>query len=298
MQTAQPHPQVEVNEPPVCAIVICMPSKETPRLKDLGRLMRSLRGSRYQVDIAKAMGRNVSHVSRWESGKLFIEEAELEQFLRLVGADAERTMEALRLHRDAADPNWLLPGVGRDLAVVREYEDAANRITNYQPLQIPGPLQIEAYADGMIQAAGATEEQAEDLLAFRMARRDFYLSGGFRFEAIIGEQAIRYPTCTRPIAVEALRDLLKAAQLDHISVCVLPFTHSWYPARAGSFMLIESETGTPAVHLEHYRSSSTLTDKHDVRDYQDAAEALRRDAMGPIASMRLIADVADKLEST
>lgn len=274
-----------------------MPSKETPRLKDLGRLMRGLRGSRYQADIADAMGRNVSHVSRWESGKLFIELAELEEFLRLVGADAEHTMEALRLHRDAADPNWLVPGVGRELAVVREYEDAADRILAYQPLQMPGPLQIEPYADGLIRAAGATDEQAKDWLAFRMARRDFYLSGAFRFEAIIGEQAIRYPTCPRGVAVEQLRDLVKVAQLEHITISVLPFTHTYYPARAGSFVLIESETGTSAVHLEHYRSSSTLTGR-DVRDYQDAAEALRRDAMNPSASSRLIADVADKLEST
>lgn len=287
-----------------------------PRQVLLGQRMCDLRkrAGLIQEDVAVHMStvfpstrRSKSHVSRWESGLLLIAENELIVFLELVRATSTETAQALLLHRDAADPNYLLPGIGRELALVREYEDTAMCVVNVQPMLIPGPLQERSYAEFVIHASGATEAQAADLLAFRMARRDSLLSGATTdYTAIIGEHAIRYPGCPRKVAISQHRDLIQSSMLGHITILVLPFDdperdpdRGWYhAARHGSFVLFESATTKPVVHLEHYRSSSTLTDVRDVRDYQNAAERLRRDAMSPESSSRLIAEVADKLEST
>lgn len=275
-------------------------TQKTPRQVQLGLFIRQLRrrAGLTQAALAAQMGgRSNSHPSRWENGILLIEQAELELFLRLVGASSEETVEALKLHRDASDPDWQIPGVGRGLAVVREYEDDAIHVMNVQPSLIPGPLQTERYARSIIVAAGATDVQADDWTAFRMARRDSWLSRETPYEAIIGEYALRWPACTPEVGAEQLEDLQMIAELPHFTVRVLPFGFGFDPARVGSFVLIETAT-TKVVHLDQYRSSTTLTNTRDVRDYTDAAETLRRAAMSPVASTRLIAEIAHQLENT
>lgn len=288
--------------------IVCMSSTETPRLLELGRFIRDLRRRAVltQDQVAEHLNaalpregvrRAHTHVSRWERGQLVIDEDELSVVLAHIGADSEETFTAMRLHRDATDPNWLIPGITRPLSVMREYEDSASHIINWQPLEIPGPLQPEAYTEHVIRASGASEDELADWLTFRMARRDSLISGSFSYEAFIGLQAIEYPSTDGPVAIEMLRDLVKMSEYDHITIRIMSPVRRYYPGRGGSFVLIQSETTKPVVHLESYRSSATLTNARDVADYKNAAEQLRRDAMSAGASSRLIADVADKLES-
>lgn len=64
-------------------------------------------------------------------------------------------------------------------------------------------------------------------------------------------------------------------------------------------MLIDSDRTKPVVHLEHFRSATTLTDARDVRDFKNAADSVRReDAMSPASTTELIARVADEMEHT
>jgi transcriptional regulator with XRE-family HTH domain len=277
-----------------------MTSKETPRLIELGSLMRELRKSAglTQLEVATAMGRAISHPSRWEGGKLFITEEELGEFLRLVGAGADRTLRAMRLHRDAADPDWMIPGIPRPLAVLREYEDRANRATSVQPDLVPGWLQIPQYAHEVLSSSGNTPQQVNDWTELRMARRDSILASDVRIEAIIGEHALRYPACSREVAVKQLHDLAETSKLPHVTVRILESGFGYHPMRNGAFVLLEFEEGKPVVHLEQFRSSTTLTDSRAVKDYQDAAETLRRASMSPAASTKLIEVLANKLEST
>jgi hypothetical protein len=237
-------------------------------------------------------------VSRWERGQLLIEESELSVVLAYLKATSKETVAALRLHRDAADPDWMIPGVPRPLAVMREYEDRATHITNVQPDLIPGPLQIPEYAHEVLSTAGNTPQQVDDWTQFRMARRDSLLSGEVKIEAILGEQAVRYPACSPEVAVKQLRDLAATSRLPHVTIRVLPFAFGHQPMRNGAFVLLEFDEGKPVVHLEQFRSSTTLTDARDVKDYRDAAETLRRASMSPVASTLLIEELANKLEST
>ncbi len=66
---------------------------------------------------------------------------------------------------------------------------------------------------------------------------------------------------------------------------------------SGPFILMEFERAKPVVHLEHYRSAVTLTDGGDARDFQTAADTVRRTAMSPDGTAELIAEIADKMET-
>ncbi|QYN17479.1 helix-turn-helix transcriptional regulator [Amycolatopsis sp. DSM 110486] len=276
-------------------------TRDTPRLVELGLLLAKLRKAAGldQREAAEPLGRASSHISRWENAKLRPEEEELADYLRMLGATSEQTVLALKLWRDAADPNFLTPGIGREYAVVTEYERLAEHITNFQPTMIPGPLQTWAYARSVIAAAGATsEQQVEDWTNVRMKRREAVLAGPVRYEAIIGEHALRYPACSREIAIPQLHDLMQTAELPHMTIRVLRFGFGYDPGREGSFVLIEGDESKPVVHLEQYRSASTLTNARDVKDYTDAAERLRRASMSPVAAVKLIGEIVDEMERT
>lgn len=286
-----------------------MPSTETPRQVELGRFMLELRKrrGRTQEQVAAhvnermprdGVNRAHTHVSRWERGQLLIEENELTVVLAYLEASSEETVTALRLHRDAADPDWQIPGIPRPLAVLREYEDRANHITSVQPDLVPGWLQIPPYAHEVLSSSGNTPQQVNDWTELRMARRDSILASDVRIEAILGEHALRHPACSREVAVKQLHDLAETSRLPHVTVRVLESGFGYHPMRNGAFVLLEFDEGKPVVHLEQFRSSTTLTDTRAVKDYQDAAETLRRASMSPAASTKLIEVLANKLEST
>lgn len=272
-------------------------TRETPRLIELGRLLRALRRRRDmdQKAIAALIGRSHTHVSRWETGKLAIDQGELERLLAILEATSEETSEALRLHKDASDPNWLQMGSAKDLGLLTQYERAAESITAVQPALIPGPLQVESYSRDMMLTAGEEPDRIEGALDRRMARREVILSGSTPYEAFIGELAIRFPACSAETAVDQLRDLVKVAELPHVSIRVVPFRLGWDPSREGGFVLIRTEGGG-VVHLEELTTATTLSRAREVARYVSASTRIRDLALGAVSTVRMIAQVADELE--
>ncbi len=274
-------------------------TNETPRAKDLGLRLRAFRqrAKLSQPALAAQIGRDPSEISRWENGKRGLTEALLGTLLGALGVDNSEREEAFALYQRANDPNWLTHGVGRQLAVVREYEDGASAVLNAQPNLIPGPLQTGEYAMSVMLAAGNTRAEALEGTDFRMSRAAKIVDGEVEYTAVIGEYALRYPACDRQTALEQLTHLMKVAELPHITVRTVPLGAAWTPLRVGSFVLIESED-MAVVHLEQLGGSTTLTDGKYVNGYKTAADTLRREAMSPVATTRLIAQLIDDMERT
>lgn len=274
---------------------------ETPRSLGFGARLRDARkrAGLSQQQLAGLLKRQHSHISRWENGKLAISEADAGAVLGVLGITGAERDELLELARDAADPNWLAPGLDRQLAVLTEYERLADTIINVQPMLIPGLLQIAEYAKAIMIGAGATSGEAQQRVTYRMGRRDVLTRHNpVNYVGLIGEYALRYPPCDDAVAAEQLRQLLKLAQLDNVTIQVMPIERRYVSALEGPFVLIESARTKSVVHLERYRSSTILTDARDVRDYQDAADSLRRDAMSSAATTELIAKLVDEMEHT
>lgn len=274
-------------------------TNETPRAKDLGLRLRAFRrrAGLSQPALAAQIGRDPSEISRWENGKRGLDEALLGTLLGALGVDNSEREEAFALYQRATDPNWLAHGVSRQLAVVREYEDGASRILNAQPNLIPGPLQTREYAMSAMLAAGNTRAASIEGTEFRMSRAAKILDGQVEYTAIIGEYALRYPACDRQTALEQLTHLVKVAELPHITIRAVSIEAAYTPLRVGSFVLIES-ADMAVVHLEQLGGSTTLTDSRYVNGYKTAADTLRREAMSPAATTRLIAQLIDDMERT
>jgi transcriptional regulator with XRE-family HTH domain len=275
---------------------------DTPRARQLGAELRQARkvAGLTTHQLGSQLGRAHTHISRWENGRLLPSEADAAAVLGILGVIGEERDRLLELARDAADPNWVAPGIDRQLAALTEYERTAHTIIDVEPLLIPGLLQTADYARAiMVGGAGATRGEIDQRVMFRMGRRDVLTRRNpVQLVAVLGEYALRQPPCERAVMGDQLRQLAKWAALDNVVVQVIPMDHTYTPALEGPFVLIEFDRAKPVVHLEHYRSSTTITDARDVRDYQSAADSLRRVAMSPAATEELIAELADEMEHT
>lgn len=272
---------------------------DTPRSRQLGAELRQARKASGMTthQLGRQLDRSHTHVSRWETGKLTPSETDTSAVLGILGVTGEERDRLLKLARDAGDPNWVAPGVDRQLAALTEYERTAHTIVDVQPLLIPGLLQTAEYARSIMIGAGATRGEADQRVTFRLGRRDVLTQRDpVELVAIIGEHALRYPPCEPDVMLEQLRHLISWAELPNVSLNVIPLEQRYTPALEGPFVLLEFERAKPVVHLEHYRSSTTITDTKDVADYRAAADSLRQATMSPDATTRVITKIIEELK--
>ncbi|WP_026454227.1 helix-turn-helix domain-containing protein [Saccharomonospora iraqiensis] len=270
---------------------------DTPRARALGAELRQARETAglSQEAVARQVGRTKSHVSRWENGRLTPAEAEVAQVIQLLGVPCAERERLLDLARAALDPNWIAPGVDKQLAALTDYERTAKLIVNVQPMLIPGLMQTYDYARHLMLAGGISAGEAEQNARLRVGRQ--HVVPKTRLLALIGEHALRYPPCSADVMVEQLDHLRALATRDNIEVRVLSY-ESPLPMRFGSWVLMEFTRARPVVHLEHYDASATITDPKSVARYQGAVATLREAAMSPADSSALIADVLDTMKGT
>lgn len=251
--------------------------------------------------LAAQLDRSHSDISRWENGRRLPSEADSAAVLGILGVTGGERNQLLQLARDAADPNWVAPGVDKQLAAHIEDEKTALHMVNVQPLIIPGLLQTEDYARALMIGDGATRGQADHRALVRVGRQNVLTRRRPRppeFLAIIGEHALRFPPCDREVMVEQLHQLLTMDKYPNVTVLVLPMDVGFTPAIEGAFFLLEFDRGDPVVRQTHYRATTTLTDSKDVRDYQAAVETIRGKSMSPEDSSRFITELMEELERT
>lgn len=272
---------------------------DTPRARALGAELQEIRklSGLSTRQLAEKLGNHNVTITRWETGHYPPSVEDTATLLGTLGITGEHRDEILAMARDAADPNWLSPGVDKQLGALMDFERNARRITEVSPLIIPGLLQTADYARGIMLAAGQDRGEADQRVALRMGRRDVLTRRDpVELVAVIGEYALRYPPCDRRVMADQLHELRQWAHHPHVTVQVLAARGEWSPALDGPFLLLEFAKTLPIVHLEHHRSSLSLYDKKDVADYQTAADIVRRVAMDPQESADLISDIADRME--
>lgn len=270
-------------------------SADTPRARALGAELRQARerASLSQRALAARIGRASSHIARWEGGKLIPSEADTAQVLQalgVMGADRDRL---LALAREALDPNWVAPGVDRQLAALGEYERTATTITAVEPLVIPGLMQTYEYARHLM--SGSSRGDAEQRAQLRVGRQHVITGrASKRLVAIVGEYALRYPPCPPDVMADQLDHLLQLDQRDNVELCVMPLECPPLSFVAGSWVLMEFERTKPVVCLDHFQFSAVITDGKSVAKYRQAADTLRDAAMSNDESTKLIASILEE----
>jgi transcriptional regulator with XRE-family HTH domain len=252
-------------------------------------------------ELARRLGSDHSKLSRCESGQTAATPEFVASVLTALGIPEAERERVIDLARGAERTNWLapgVPGIDHELTTLIEFERTASEITEVSTLVISGLLQTADYARAVI-GAGPPSNDLETRVTLRVGRRDVLTrKKGPRFTFLALEAALRTPILDQEAMAEQLRHILSMSEWPNVTVQVIPDNIvGWHPAHAGSYILFEFPKTDPIVHLEHHASVLFLHEREQTEEYQSATETLRELAMSPDESSKLIAKLAEEMES-
>jgi hypothetical protein len=162
---------------------------------------------------------------------------------------------------------------------------------------IPGLLQTSDYARAIMGEVSDSEMR----VALRSGRRDILTRGRnpAHLVALIDSEALIRPVAAPDVMADQLRHILHMADAPNVTVQVVSSAvRGYHPMLAGPFELIEFLKAKPIVLLDHHRSSAFLWAENDVAEFVQAAEQIKKLAMSPEISTKLITEIVTGMETT
>jgi len=237
------------------------------------QLRLRLRRARYeasktQAEVADALDWSQSKVLRIENGQSTVATSDVMALLTQYPSLADQTKELIELARESRRPtvasryeDVMTPAFAQWL----EYEAYAARIRQYETSFVPGLLQTDEYATGIVNGFlgdGADEKKGQRIVAARIERSEPLVGAdGPTMDFIIDEAALRRAVGNEKGAhgytamIEQLRYLQKmntrgrtarGETIDpdlnpDISIQIVPLEMGVYQAMRGPFELVEFE---------------------------------------------------------
>jgi hypothetical protein len=198
---------------------------------------------------------------------------------------------ALGWWRDYADvvPGWFDAFVG--------LEDAASQIRAYEVQYVPGLLQTEDYARGVITLGYSNPQEIRRRVALRMARQAVMARPDPPSLAVVLDEALlRRPIGGTRAMREQLAHLVEMSQRPGVTIQVIPFQAGGYAETGGSFSLMHfAEHDLPdVVYLEQLASAQYLDKPDTVADYAAVIERLSAAALSPADTRELLRSLRSK----
>ncbi|MFF8269666.1 helix-turn-helix transcriptional regulator [Streptomyces sp. NPDC016562] len=179
---------------------------------------------------------------------------------------------------------------------VLEMEARAREIEEWNPMAIPGPLQLEPYFRQLISASepGCEERRAARLVR---ARRDrawvFEDAEGPASWVVLHESILRQPVLGDQLMAEQLAHVAAIARRRHFITQILPCSAGAQPLMTGSTFFMSFSDAPPVMYTEGAYSGQIVDDPDVVRRGQQAYNRLRAAALPPEASLAMIEAAAE-----
>lgn len=177
-----------------------------------------------------------------------------------------------------------------------DMEERATVLRNWEALVVPGLLQTEAYARGVIRGARPTDSEATvgQLAAARMARQDIWERVDPEppvLSAILGEAVLRQRVGDAMVMRAQFSHLVETAKSPKITIQVMPFTADAHPGLLGSFVVASFESGPDAAYLDSVLDGQVSEQREQISRARLLYDTLAREALSPGASIKLIKKV-------
>jgi transcriptional regulator with XRE-family HTH domain len=261
------------------------------------QLGKQLRGLREQAeltteDVANHVDCSASTISRIEGGKVGVRRGALLQLLELYRViDEEHRETLLALAKQGKQRGWFarygdLPATySRFIGL----ESAAVEMRDYEGLVVPGLLQTEEYARGLVLADPSVDHEAIDTrVRVRMERQALRTQPEpLTFIAILDESVIRREIGGADVMRSQRKRLIEMSDLRNVTIQILPFSGGAYAGMAGSFAILEFRDTPSVVYVENL-TGDIYQESDDVRRYHVVFENLRAAALSPLESTRFI----------
>lgn len=265
-------------------------------------LKRHREHSKTSLDVAaKRLSRTAPKVYTMESGKYRQNPTEVARLLELYGADPDTIDRLVSLSgQDDTDtwwapwsdlvPDWLRTFVGLEGLAEDEFA--------YEPVVLHAMLQTESYAAALAaDARRVRPDHADRIVEFRLERQRRLTEdeSPLCFGAVIEESALHRPIGGPKTMRSQLDHLLEVAELDNVTVQVVPTSVGMHAGYAGQFTLLGFAEFQDIAYIELQEGSVYLQEAPRVRSYKLAADGLHHAALGHHDSAALIAEVIKEL---
>lgn len=262
----------------------------------LAAYLKTLRTERRitQATLARAINVSKSLIAAFEQGRL-VPQPDTAGHLDAFFGTGENIQ---KMSADALKERMRVRAQGRpQLPIYQswpEVEAAATILRNYQPMTVPGLLQTPDYARFTLEAAVTlTDAEIQTYLSGRLARQEI-LRGDHPpcLIAVIDEAALRRCVGARLVMQEQCEALLKAYDLPHVTVQVIPEDVGFYVGMTGPLALATTPHGTYAF-LDDQAHGRLLTDAEPIDRLMRVWEAIRGYALNQRQTRDLLARMAE-----
>jgi hypothetical protein len=168
-----------------------------------------------------------------------------------------------------------------------ELETRAVSIHSWDPQNVPGLFQTEAYAHELIAAYRGSDTDA--LVAARIARQDTALvPNGPQLWAVIDEAVLHRPIGSQSLWLEQLTHLVELGRSPNRILQVLPFAVGAHACSDGAVILLGFEDGPDIAFADGPGQGRVVDRSEEVRGFRLRYDLVRAQALSPEASLALI----------
>jgi DNA-binding XRE family transcriptional regulator len=173
------------------------------------------------------------------------------------------------------------------------HENESAEIRTFQPLYIPGLLQIEGY----IRATWLPGTVVEEKVVQRLSRRDILTRDDDppHFFAVIDQAAILRRVGGEDVMREQLRHLLTMSELPNVTVQVVKLYGGWHLGLTGAIMVLTKPDGSRVGFVEAQLGGRLIEHSGEVARLGLRFDQIRSKALSEEASLALIRKTMEAL---
>lgn len=271
----------------------------------LGAALRRHRDEIKGMTLAKVAGHlgvTDSLLSRIETGKRTCSQklfAELMDLFEVPEGERDELSTLLADSRDRRLPWWATyrEFISASYERLISFEDAAERVLEYQVGIVPGLLQTEEYARAVIGVGFASlgPDQIDGLVEVRTLRQRHRLDGSRPMvcQYVITQGVLQYQVGGQQAHRDQLHRLLELSEQDTIDLRVIPYEKGEEGTQTGAYRILQFPGGDmPDVAFgESVAGSIVLDDPRDLRRLHRLHQNLTAAALGPDKTRDLIAKI-------
>jgi len=252
-------------------------------------------------DAARVLECDRSKISRIETGQRGIRPKELRELLTEYGVPASEQLALVSIASRGGQHSWWHPYTDTMSDAYLDYvimESAASEIMTYEAQLVPDLLQTDQYARAIAAAEPGyvSDQQREDAVAARAARRQAVLSGSRRLSVILGEGALHQVVGGADVLARQISHLVPLSEdAPALTLQVLPCSAGAHVGAGSGSLAILRFPDAPSlgvVYLEALSGGVYLESQPDVARYVRAFALLRAAALSPGDSGRLLRRLA------
>jgi len=255
------------------------------------RRARLAAGIKSQEELAVILGFDRSVISKAEGGKPPSPE--------LARAYAAKFSELNALAEDGLIERWA-DHVRRNGGVFPKFlhswidnERTATGLFYWEPMVVPGILQIEAYARAILAADPNSDETVDARAAGRLERQQILSRPRPPMVSVVlAEDVLNRCVGSAEVMHDQLIYLADVSQQPKVTIQVIPASVGVHAGLAGAAAIADTEDGGTLVHEDGFTAGKTAAEPDIVAKARGRATVLRGYALPREASLELITKVA------